>query len=388
MLGNRRSCQVGAVVFIVCTVACYPIKADVTRKITAEQVLEAWEKRQERVQSLRMEWNESFTQTGASLLISEEQLEDERLKAIKSDHLKTFTHDRGYTFSLLKNCVRVHVSGKRWVSRRGEFVDQPYTSVINEDESATHFDKGDSAKGAASEQSLGSIGRTFPEQANNHLEPVIMHFRPLVLSLSTLISRELTVLDRVGTVDGRRCVILQASRSPYAKVELWVDPSRDFLILRMVRTYTGKVASQFDISYDSNEVCGWVPSGWTGVGYNTTRGKLTDRIVSTVTLCQVNPPVDSSEFDYEFPPDTLVNDTRDDSFYVVRQDGTRRMVTEAELRGSVPYDALVETESGQGIANEDMDEHLHGGLAWSGVGCVVLMAILLVVRHRRRNATT
>ena len=66
---NRRRFQVGALLFIVCAVACNLTKADVTREITVEQVLEAWEKRQKQVQSLRMEWNESFTQTGAALLI-------------------------------------------------------------------------------------------------------------------------------------------------------------------------------------------------------------------------------------------------------------------------------------------------------------------------------
>jgi hypothetical protein len=123
-------------------------------------------------------------------------------------------------------------------------------------------------------------------EARNHesdyymLAPVLLTYRPCDPDTG---GRDLAKFDigaRKGTIDVHQCVILASAQPSEIVEELWLDPDRDFVVLRVARSMPGKNTT-LDISYDQDPKLGWIPSAWRWVAFgpspNGSRGARSER---------------------------------------------------------------------------------------------------------------
>ncbi len=86
--------------------------------------------------------------------------------------------------------------------------------------------------------------------------------------------------------------------------QLWLDPSRDFVITRFLSL--GKLwHQQIDVEYQRNQVCGWVPARWTFTQTDS-KGTTTAYWESVVNEVEIGIPIEPSRFEIVFPPGTKV----------------------------------------------------------------------------------
>jgi hypothetical protein len=123
--------------------------------------------------------------------------------------------------------------------------------------------------------------------------------------LTRLDPATLRVIVQDAKVDGTNCVMIRNEWSTY----FWLDPARDFIVLRKQEVDTGIAADQsrVDFSYRPDANYGWVPTGWREirVGWNYEMEKSLDDTVQSVTF---NRPIPAATFAIEFPQGAYVED--------------------------------------------------------------------------------
>jgi beta-lactamase regulating signal transducer with metallopeptidase domain len=128
--------------------------------------------------------------------------------------------------------------------------------------------------------------------------------RPLEPQLAGIDLSKFRVAGGGGQIGEAHCVIIQTEENGGRQKSYWLDPARDYLLLREHRTANGQDRMRVDLSYRSDPRFGWVPTGWT---YAFAGG---DGVTDTVTDSIVNQPLPDSEFKIEIPEAAQVNDMR------------------------------------------------------------------------------
>jgi hypothetical protein len=179
--------------------------------------------------------------------------------------------------------------------------------------------------------------------------PVMFAFRMLEPEMRPMDTSPPFQVER-SEVDGKVLYRLDFSgQPPDIQRILTVDPDYDFAIVRYVLKNRGRLRVQVDISYRRDDESGFpVPTGWTSTSLSGT-GEVRSAAVATVTHCTLNPRLEPDEFEITFPHGTLVDDRIANQEYIIREDGTNRRVTSAELRAGIPVERLLETEPGEAI---------------------------------------
>ncbi|HEX4071887.1 MAG TPA: hypothetical protein VHX68_11975 [Planctomycetaceae bacterium] len=128
----------------------------------------------------------------------------------------------------------------------------------------------------------------------------------------------------------------------------WVDPKREDVIVEresVLRQDTATTTTEFK----ADQRAGWVPIRWTSRSYD--RDSVLQMLnESTVVKYAINEPISQSTFDLKFPPRTLVLDDVHNERYLIRNDGTKRLLSKDEVerhrQGKLDYkDLLKPTDS-------------------------------------------
>lgn len=161
---------------------------------------------------------------------------------------------------------------------------------------------------------------------------------------------------------------------------LWVDPSRDFVMVRSLTVSHGNPVSKTDIRYRREEACGWVPDEWETV----TQGPGSERRVSRrvqVTKHHFNEPMDAAQFDLSFPPGTRVRDRKNDLDFLVTPGGGKRVIPQAERH--LPYEKLLATASTGVLGSERGGSFLVASALGIGLAALGLLVYRRVVRREK-----
>jgi hypothetical protein len=148
------------------------------------------------------------------------------------------------------------------------------------------------------------------------------------------------------------------------------------------------VIRQTDVAYASDPEFGLVPKGWKTVE-NFHNGEFDRSLEATVVTAKVNHPVADDRFVLDFPVNTLVTDgihlegTRPQR-YIVRPNGGKRLVLEAEYRKAKTPEELIQTETGGALIDRQR------GFAWGRwfLALLVIGGVIAVVAagiHRSRK---
>jgi hypothetical protein len=190
-----------------------------------------------------------------------------------------------------------------------------------------------------------------------------------------------------GRIDGRECVILQLSATARGGArpihEMWVDPSRDYCVVRTRTTSRdGDPRRQIDIEHRQDADGVWLPSGWEHVSLDPD-GSTRSSDTTEVTRVEIG-PLGAELFQIHPPAGTLVVDGRVNAGqqWVVRDDGSRYLIPADELAGK-DFEEIVPRL--RELAREDPFSWAVPGIA-AGLAAIGLVVAARLWR-RRAGAT-
>jgi len=336
------------------------------------EITNAWQKRQESVQSFEFTWTtEKLRATRADIPKNEGGRVGGRPRPPQDGALtfqNSFLFDRGQ-FRLVNR-------GSVWNANiRG----------YGETETTVCFD--------------GSIARVSTQCPDGEVQmgrirdaPELREFAAAITVLLAMCPAEATLLpldldhytlsDREGDVDGCPCLVLQrVGGEPLAMwSEIWVDPAQEFVIRRIISD-GNRVRRQLDISYDRDSEERIFPAQWRDTGMTPT-GSILKTSTSAVVSHTFSPEVQPSDFQFAFPVGTLVFDDRDSSGeqYIVLPKEEKRIVLDAEIDAGITEDVLKVTETGEPLKGPRPRRSWVWAIA--GVGLLTLLVLAVVFRAR------
>jgi hypothetical protein len=168
--------------------------------------------------------------------------------------------------------------------------------------------------------------------------------RPIELGIRPENCRIEPQSQRIGTTD----TVLMTDSGGLGR-ELWLDPARDFVVVRCNENFDVlgvRTVNELDISYTQSPPNEWVPLGWTTV-FRDNYGNAEQYSRSIVTEASLNQAAAGRQFQADFPAATWVWDERTNVRYIVGGEGKTRSVTDDELRRGATYEELLRTKSGR-----------------------------------------
>lgn len=300
---EMRQAELAVTVFCLATLgfAANALAIDPTT-YTIEAIRERWSARQQQVQSVKINWQQTRTfratrrsaenwhgdpnsPGGLARIVYECQLQVDGDKIeYKIESADAIRHNESPS-------IRETYDGKR-------------SQMFN-------VSSKDSKTGGVSAAEYGYTGQSLP------LFPLYWAFRPLHTSMGAFRLDTATILPHPGIVDEEgECVILRQNANNRSQLELWLDPKLEFLPRRYVNTIDGAPMIRLDIVYAQDAKLGALPNSWKFVWLDS-KGQLFDNNEAKVIDYAINPSIPPSAFQIEFPPGTQVADDISKTRYVV-----------------------------------------------------------------------
>ncbi len=320
--------------------------AEAASEDVPDALRQAWQRRQDAVATARFEW-QSKRDDGPSAVAASFLLDGQKCR-YSTDHdgddLSTFDGQ----------------SSMRWHAGRG----------------------GGTAQGTILSQP------TYDDIQNVHLRAITLCLRPLDPTFNGGVPlSDFEVVSREETVDGRACLLLRqrADASQHKIVNLlYVDPAREFVVLKWAEEVNGKLSAEIDISYAQDALIGWVPSGWSLVFMPG--GVIDERCTSTVTGYALNEQLADKLFVIDFPPGTYVDDRESGEQYLLQPGGEKRFIAPEERRRGATWGQLMETEYGKaGIRTHQRTDRTMFRVLWVAIAGLLTLGILVFLARRRRS---
>jgi hypothetical protein len=197
-----------------------------------------------------------------------------------------------------------------------------------------------------SETDRGEVWNGEPKKGRAYGDTLIWRIGvdPLSMDLVDISSPDFNVLSEDEIIGGRHCVKL---RFPIKGDDLlrgwfdilWMDPSRDDIIVRWEQGIPDTPSMFMSIDYAPDKTLGWLPSRCTYSDASTTAE------AETATKIAINERYPIAMFRQTFPPGTQVGDQRLSQRYVIGPDGSKTHVKKRVYRVKQEsiYDSLNRT---------------------------------------------
>ncbi len=173
---------------------------------------------------------------------------------------------------------------------------------------------------------VGEIASTTYDLSDWTLRPLFLSMWPSEPSFGgiDLSSYETDADPRV--FNGVECVVLKASDAKTVESEVWIDPKRDCVIVRIVGRSGLQVARQIDIRYQNLESVGWVPESWQMSINRPGTNDISFRCDGELKELSIVDQLADSLFELNFPRQSTVYDVSASSHgngqeYIVGSDG-------------------------------------------------------------------
>jgi hypothetical protein len=313
---------------------------------TIEDIHAAWRAREAKLRSLRVAWKGKVLTPrgtrvgpfgGAGQVAPPEDT----------------THDRSGEVMLDGGKLRYWWSGWQWLEQRVPqgFYPQTYVSASDGKTSLSiYFRSVDSRSQLIRPVGFIHEGPENADASNYHIGPILFFARPLDPEFGLLgrapDDKNGPPLLSFKDLDGVRCAVITQPAGRRVK-EIWVDPASSYVIRRYVVYYLGKLSYQIDLKYAAHSQLGWTPQSWQIHHWLPAQERLDLFESAAVASVEINPQIDLAEFRPAFPAGAVVRDARNDIEFLVRDDGTKREITDEERRRNATYQEILQTESGE-----------------------------------------
>lgn len=350
---------------------------------TLNRIAKAWERTQTQVHSAHFRWmTQQWVQRGA-LMPAIGLLDDNSGKAVPNEE-QTFEYAR--TAQFRDGLVRYDSEGPTWDGREKRF-DHRMESFAWNGNSAVYFD-GDSTVPSAFRYGYNSLMRQYDVRV---LQFAFRMFQP---EWFVFTPEKYEVIETTEPVDGLHCLKVQTARHLLdakvakgrqpLKAVYWVCPERSFSVVRYagVNAATGVPTLQFAIEHEVDENSQiWCPVKWTITAFEN--GAPVQMATSTVEEYVINAPVAMDAFNVDLPPNTLVTDLVAHEDYILRADGTKRLITQDEAVRGTTYEDWVATKTGAaGLKRGEPKDGFWVAWGW-GIGLAFLLIALVIAAWKR-----
>jgi hypothetical protein len=316
-----------------------------------DQVAKAWQERQDKVRTAEFHITATNTFYKGGFSVGEP---DHAVRPLPVADTRTTYRVR---YVLDDTRVRIESDGLQWSG--GEFLQIRRTAILD-GKIKTSLDEGETPE----PRGLLSRESDYFEAKGQAVRPITRCFRGTSRSMRSFLIDDLKPTGTKLLIGGRLCEQFVLKRVGGDRSEFWLDPGRDWIIVRETYTNPKVTYTQLDIGYQANSVSGWVPTSW--------EFRHTDR--DTVPVCaqkfvvtqhSLNETIPESEFTLTFPTGTRVRD---------QQEGQ-------------PKKYIVTTETVQSLTSTtDGHPWWHYAIAAAVASCLV-GAIVQIARRRKRAPT-
>lgn len=364
----RCRCPLFAALLMGCS--CFTSGASAQEKYTGRQVFDAWKARQAKVNAIRVEFAETMLFPKGKLTLGKKYVTHPGAKETPAPRQDARVESRIRLFLARDGKIRYEVDGQAWDDNSSNFVRQNYVSTINGKTNKTFYDRGQIG---AELHPCGFVNtQTVSIDAGNyHLLPFVLLFRPLDQSMGGFSDEGWSVATQEAFVGDSRCLVLERVRDGLQQ-QIWIEPERDFVPLRLIQKAEGEERVRFTCSYQDEKDDGWIPSSWEIVVFD--RGHLINESAQgRMVRYEINPRLDIHDFSFEFPPGTEVTDHVQKKVYIPLDGGGRRYLNEGES-----YVTIMTTSIGFGAAS---------WLFWIGISAgIVIVVAYFRLRQRQKSA--
>lgn len=130
--------------------------------------------------------------------------------------------------------------------------------------------------------------------------------------------------------DGSPCIelTLRSTKKKQAAMVFYVDPAKDFRIVKLVSTFNGEPRMQYDMKLEPDQKIGWRLSKWRTewADDDEPEGKF---VTNVVKKCAINEPIDDAIFSVKFPVGTHVHDNG--RYFIQETEESRREISLKEF---------------------------------------------------------
>jgi hypothetical protein len=343
-----------------------------------EDVLQAAQRRQERVRSLHFAWTQRTTDGKGSRTLPPQLQRNRSGEVIPPRDVSYDTHMELWIDG---EKMRFAFDDYEWDSKEQACLPCPYVGTFD-------------GKLRKSLHENGGPGRPYPDgyvQAaerdddamNLSLLPLLMTYRaadPKMRGEHDL--SQMTLTGRQMTIAGHVCRELQLQHPASSLVDqLWVDPARDCNILRYVKMVGQRLGYQINVRYSEDPAAGWAPSGWDFV-CTLNDGKLQAAGRVEAVEREINLAISPDTFDIVFPRGTSVVDLAAGRDYIIKPDGTERVIRKEE--SGLTYDEVLASDSGAS-SKVEAPFLARWWPQFLAAGIVVALLAFFGVHYRRRR---
>ena len=281
------------------------------------EVVAAWTARQDRVKSFRVEWIDHMTVPKGRT---------SRNRPPGGVELKVEVPPLDLVFDASKSLAvegprsRLRYQARHWSVLKST----AYTEHCD-----TEFD-GTEYKTAATFDPPVVTNHGGIRRMKNHPDLAVLSCRPTVVALRGTeplyrvydVARfeptgKIQVVNRVPCAE-----LVRQNIAARTKEILFVDPAREFVLVRAVAFEGDRPGYQLDVSYREDPTAGWLPSKWSYVTYDPL-GKVYASGRCTANHWEINPVLTDADLRLAPSPGTLIVDatSREQMKYVVQADG-------------------------------------------------------------------
>jgi hypothetical protein len=348
-------------------------------EVKVEKVFEVWRGRQDRLHSARFEIAETTVNIAGTLpgksTSFQHGLIDPKSKsgASLSGPAEDSQYQAKRTVSFEQNRMRHSVEGIQWVPGVEEYLPRQYVRVFDGSvEKAFYGKAGDKVfpLGYVDEKT-----KVNSDADSRYLHPLLMNYRPFHPTMGRFPLEGWSVVGN-GIVGNRNCAILELKSSTW-KQQCWVDVEREYILLRYcTKSKSNQDVFQLDISYKPDVVHGWVPINWKAVSCYPESSAISESYTAVVDKYEINIPIELQDFQFEFPPGTLVRHYQKENMYIETGDSPR-IITDEEMARHPSYDEILTSPSGMAGLNAGTWQK---SVYWIGAALVVGIALYLLRR--------
>ena len=358
-------------------------------RVTIDEIIAQWELREQQSQNLHMEWSRTLDIPAESRLFI-----DELTGTSRQIPNKDISIPISYSLLLAGEMARYDFECDSWDEAYNGLTQRYWHEVYN-GKYATRLTEM-TATHAEQAYPIGSVeNRSGLHNALRSVLPIILAWRSSLLDDLQFMKLESFRIVESSSSAQQRLVTISNRDTRYNQVyEIDVAVDQD-LVPVALRSYSGdRLSSTTSITYSDGSDQVRFPEGWS---WNCGGGAeelcdMPSRVVYcdhvTVTNCDLDPFISEDLFELQAPPNTKVNNEFTCENYILRADGSKRLITIAERDAGVTYQTLVDTESGMAASGVTATPQIPppDSHAWSvshyvfglAIFCFVVFAFILV----------
>jgi len=304
-----------------------------------EEIKKAWEKRQQFTQSVRFTFKIEEIYPKGSISTELDPLLSSRMPEAEGKIMPPEDSNIHFDVEMAfeDDKVRIEYQGQIWSVDDLEFIPIKYLSTFDgfkpKDLYPKHSEKDKFPAGAIrNTKDYGDAGLAL-------VKPLIMVYRPFAPKLQPVNLAELQILPDLVEINGCMCLELVQKhlRGKGSSIRMWVDPARDYVLVRHLVEANYKPNEQIDFVYRLDPSSGWIVNSWKLIALGK-KGLLHYSMNSSVNLSDFKYAGAPDTFDLQFPAGTLVSDERTNERFLVRLDGSKRVLPSSD---NIPYDDLI-----------------------------------------------